>query len=165
VTPPWVHRRPESGIPRLQPWGGFNYFESESAEAARLAESPIRSINHELSNLPVTMHGWPEKKLIMLPRLNDTAYTVVVLPYRFHAGTEEAQRINRDRPNGQKRREGSWDCIVVQSDHPSYAVGGYDLCLSAVEISRGRKVETSFNYDRSFSQYKAHRSRLNARLG
>ena len=125
--------------------------ETDDAEAARLADAPEQSLNHELSKLPVTMHEWPGKQLLMLPRVNGQIHTIVVLPYRYHPGTEEAQRINRARPLGERRHEGSFDCIVVQSDHESYSVGGYDICVGIAELRRSRQVTTNFNYDQVFA--------------
>lgn len=125
-------------------------FESDEAEALRLAQSPATSINHELSKLPVTMHEHPEKKLIMLPRRGGRTRTIVVLPYEFSPSGENEE--NRRRPIGERQHLGHWNCIVIQSDDPRYPATGYDISISIAELRRGKIVRTTFDHDETFEK-------------
>lgn len=119
-------------------------FETDEDEALRLAEAPAGSKGRSLSRLPVT-NAHPDKHhLVELPWAQihpcsgttggqrhtcDGFHRIVVLPLRLH-----------DRSDGDKlprRHDGYWDCRVVASDHPSYPVGGYDICISESELRRG----------------------------
>lgn len=123
-------------------------FESDAEEASRLAQAPIGSIDHCLSLLPVTLAHPARHHLIELPQRKvrngprETAgahpdceadYRIVVLPVTRHPG-----RTDSCVPS---RHDGSWDCRIVASDHPSYPVGGHDICCSESELRRGQIVE------------------------
>lgn len=130
---------------------GIKLFETEAEEAARLAQAPEGSQPHTLSMLPVTIPFIENHQLIELPVHPDLAeaptctstvfglahecdgrHRIVVLPLEDRdAGT----------PGELPRRHDHWWAVrVVASDHPSYAVGGYDLQLSESELRRGKLV-------------------------
>lgn len=114
-------------------------FEPAEDEVARLAQAPEGSTNHSLSKLPVTIRHWPQDLLIELPwaAIERSPHRIVVVPIQYHkeSGSEE-----REQGQPIRRHAGSWDCVVVYSEHPSYPVGGYHLSISAAEIARGTKV-------------------------
>lgn len=110
--------------------------ESPEQEQTRLASAPAGSINHALSQLPVTIAEWPQDKLVELPwaaiKRFDGRIVVVVVPVAYSAdATEHSPR---------RRFGGAWECVVVHSDHPAYPVGGHRLSIPAAEIARGREV-------------------------
>jgi hypothetical protein len=110
----------------------IDIFEAPEVEIARLAASPEGSKSHALASLPVNIQGWLEDRMIELPHeAGWDEHTVVVVPFKYHRGSDE----KREMPF--KRHTGSWDCIVIASDHPSYPVGGHRLCVSESELVRG----------------------------
>ncbi|MFF8917494.1 hypothetical protein ACF08M_30340 [Streptomyces sp. NPDC015032] len=128
----------------------IGFIETAEQERERLAQAPEGSINHHLSALPVNISEWPQDLLIQLPwepPRTDQKRAVVVVPFQFHSdlrpeGVEEE-------PLPHKLHSGSWDCIVVSSDHPSYPVGGHHTVVSAAEIVRGTKVDLTAVLDES----------------
>lgn len=123
-------------------------FETDEEETARLAQAPRHSTNHTLSSLPVTNSHPDQYHLVELPwsQLHrcpgvtgnlshgcDGTHRVVVLPLTFH--------LSSDDKTFPRQHNGSWDCRIVASDHPSYPVGGYDICCSESELRRGRVLE------------------------
>lgn len=116
----------------------IGFIETPEQEQARLAQSPVGSTNHTMSQLPVTITQWPQDLLIQLPwdepRTNES-YTVVVVPHEFR------QDLGHEEHQPRRRHGGSWDCIVVASDHPKYPVGGYRIVVSGAELARGTKVD------------------------
>lgn len=128
-------------------FAGIKLFETDAEETARLAQAPVGSISHSLSLLPVTnphpdKHHLVELSSPMPESCSDTtgglshkcngAHRIVVLPLNHRAGSSDTLP---------RRHDGYWDCRIVSSDHPSYPVGGYDICVSASELRRGRVVE------------------------
>ena len=106
--------------------------ETEAEEVERLSRSPVGSLNHTLSTLPVTLFAAEvEGRIIELPGKD-----IAVVPYRNSGATP------RDRVPGEKiRRNGSWwACVVVRSAHPAYPVGGHHLSIPEAELVRGREV-------------------------
>jgi len=127
------------------------FIETDAEEALRLSQAPVGSQSHELSKLPVRVKGWPgDGRLIMLPRLGHSARTMIVLPLKFHRSTSHAERVAA---GGKHLHDGVWDCKVVQSNHPSYPVGGYDIVCSESELRRGAPVRLAFVYDEVFDQH------------
>jgi hypothetical protein len=109
----------------------FKFTESEAEEAARLALSPEGSINHCMSKLPVQIHGWIEDLMIEMPHsAGFDRHTVIVVPFRYH-------RYQRDESLPRRAHDGSWDVIVVASNHPSYPVGGHRLSIPEMQLVRG----------------------------
>lgn len=108
-----------------------NFFEAPEVEAARLAEAPVGSKSHSLSFLPVNIQGPLDDLMIEMPRMEGSEHTIVVVPFERYKDAEE----EREMPF--KRHRGSWRCIVVASDHPSYPVGGHRLSVSEAELVRG----------------------------
>jgi len=111
-------------------------FEAPEAEVARLAAAPVGSINHTMSLLPVKIHSFLQDLMIELPQkpgVNGPAepYTIVVVPFLRHASSRDVM------PAPMELHRGSWDCIVVASDHPAYHVGGHRLNVSEAELVRG----------------------------
>lgn len=106
------------------------FTETAEQERARLASAAAGSKTHALSTLPVTILEWPQDLLIELPwrSTEESEYRVVVVPFQFHAETEPAVGPKRE-PRPRERHSGSWDCIVVASDHPSYPVSGHRLSI------------------------------------
>ncbi|GAA1114233.1 hypothetical protein [Nocardiopsis metallicus] len=117
------------------------FTESAEQERKRLASAPAGSKTHALSTLPVTILQWPQDLLIELPwrAIGESEYRVVVVPFQFRGEIEPAVGRQRE-PRPRKRHSGSWDCIVVASDHPAYPVGGYRLSIPAIEIVRGTQI-------------------------
>lgn len=128
---------------------GIQLFETDAEETARLAQAPVGSINHSLSLLPVTVAHPDKHHLVELPWAQlhpcsgitggkghqcDGSHRVVVLPLRRHDDGAAGGELPR-------RHDGSWDCRIVSSNHPSYPVGGYDICVSDSELRRGRSLE------------------------
>ncbi|OUS97420.1 hypothetical protein [Rhodococcus sp. NCIMB 12038] len=122
-------------------------FETDAEETARLAQAPVGSTNHSLSLLPVTnahpdKHhllelSWPQTRSCSgttggLGHERNGSHRMVVLPLNRHASAGEGLP---------RRHDGYWDCRIVSSDHPSYPVGGYDICVSDSELRRGRVLE------------------------
>lgn len=117
------------------------FTETAEQERKRLASAAAGSKTHALSTLPVTIFQWPQDLLIELPwrATGESEYRVVVVPFQFRAETEPA--VGRQcEPRPRKRHSGSWDCIVVASDHPAYPVGGHRLSIPAIEIVRGTQI-------------------------
>ncbi|MET3959882.1 hypothetical protein ABIE52_006817 [Rhodococcus sp. OAS809] len=122
----------------------IQFFETEAEEAQRLGQAPVGSSSHGLSLLPVTYEHPDKYHLVELPWAKihpcsgatgglshqcDGSHRLVVLPLRYHKGSP-----NTDLP---QRHDGSWDCRIIASDHPSYPVSGYDICCSESELRRG----------------------------
>lgn len=127
---------------------GIKLVETDTEETARLAQAPVGSTNHSLSLLPVTTPHVDKHHLIELPWYETHPCTgttgglshectgrhrIVVLPLRF-------QQTAADAPLP-RRHDGYWDCRIIASDHPSYPVGGYDICCSEAELRRGSVLE------------------------
>lgn len=114
-------------------------FEPVEDEQVRLAQAPEGSLNHALSKLPVTIAEWPQDLLVELPwaATERSPHRVVVVPIKYH---KESGSEQREQGQLMWRHTGSWDCVVVYSDHPSYPVGGYHLSISAAEVARGQKA-------------------------
>ncbi|WP_326742792.1 hypothetical protein [Streptomyces sp. NBC_01768] len=120
----------------------LRFIETAEQERERLAQAPEGSINHHLSTLPVNIPEWPQDLLVQLPwepPRTDQKHTVVVVPFQFR-GDLRPKDIEEE-PLPRKLHSGSWDCIVVSSDHPSCPVGGYRIVVCAAEIARGTKVD------------------------
>lgn len=118
-------------------------FETDEAETARLFLSPATSINGRLAQLPVTIKPPPRRGMIVeLPwrRTEDEERNhdrrAIVLLSQFHSRAHEGA--------APYPRNGSWDVIVVASIHPSYPVGGYDLCVSESEVRRSQLIEPGY---------------------
>lgn len=112
---------------------GLGLFETEEAEAARLAESPVGSTNHRLSTMPIQILANVQDMLIELPRFGDKPdHTIVVVPIDSHpfSGADAEERPRR-------RYQITWTCAVIASDHPSYPVGGYRVSIPEYELRRG----------------------------
>ncbi len=106
-------------------------YEPPEAEVARLAAAPEGSTSHELSKLPVNIEGWLEGRIIELPHIKPGPdYTIVVIPFdRYDEKPETSMPYRRHR--------GTWRCMIVASNHPSYSVGGTKLAISEAELVRG----------------------------
>lgn len=110
------------------------FFEPREAEIARLASAPERSINHQLSKLPVNIQGWIQDQLIVMPNVAldpDSYRRIVVVPMTFHPGDKQDEALPR------RRNTGSWDCIVVASQDERYPVGGHRICVPEAQLVRG----------------------------
>lgn len=120
----------------------IGFVETPEQEQARLALAPEGSKSHALSQLPVTIEGWPEGLVIELPwaemGLYDEPHCVIVVPVQYHA---DSRPEGEEQPLPHRRHSGWWDCIVVASDHPSYPVGGHRLSISGAELARGKKID------------------------
>lgn len=107
--------------------------EAPEAEVARLAQSPVGSTNHALSQMPVNIRQRIQDLMIELPHFDgDPKHTIVVVPTESRPYAREDQEVLPRR-----RHNRSWTCIVVASDHPSYPVGGYRLSLPEYQLVRG----------------------------
>lgn len=125
-----------------------NLFESDEAEAARLAAAPEGSTYHSLSSLPVNIRQFPEDLLIALPQTahgftdaeGDPA-RVVVVPFVYRPAPREkdaeGNEVEREKP---LRHDGSFGCIIVESSDPRYPVGGHRIDVSYAELRRGTIV-------------------------
>ncbi|MFI9629213.1 hypothetical protein [Streptomyces sp. NPDC052042] len=118
--------------------------ENAEQERERLAQAPEGSKAHALSQLPITIEGWPEDLVIELPwaemGLYDEPHRVVVVPFKYHADSRpEGEEDTAPLPR--RRHSGWWDCIVVASTHPSYPVGGHRLSIPGAELARGKKID------------------------
>lgn len=111
------------------------FTETAEQERERLASAATGSKTHTLSMLPVTILEWPQD----LRATGESEYRVVVVPFQFRAETGPAVGRQRE-PWPRKRHSGSWDCIVVASDHPAYPVGGHRLSIPTIEIVRGTQI-------------------------
>lgn len=107
--------------------------EAPEAEVARLAEGAEGSTNRFLSTLPVNIEVDPIDLLIQIPLNSD--HRIVVVPFKHHPSSHQ-------RAEGEKfrRYSGSYDCIVVASDHASYPVGGHRINLSGSQLARGTQI-------------------------
>lgn len=115
--------------------------ETPEAEIARLAESPVGSQNHGLSQMPVRIPVPVQDLLIELPSFGDEPHRrIVVVPMTSHrlSGQEPGERPFR-------RYNRSWDCIVVASSHPSYPVGGYRISVPEYQLVRGEQRAVTFD--------------------
>lgn len=108
-------------------------FETHEAEAARLAQAPVGSTNHALSQMPVNIHPHIQDLMIELPSfIGDPKHTIVVVPFdSHHYGSQADSTLPRRRYNR------SWDCIVVASNHPQVPVGGHRISLPEYQLVRG----------------------------
>jgi hypothetical protein len=111
-----------------------NLFEAPEVEAARLAESPAGSINHSLSSMPVNIHGFLEDLMIEMPHRDDAQHTIIVVPFERYKDIVDA---DAEPVVPIRLHTGTWRCIVVASDHPSYPVGGHRIAVSEAELVRG----------------------------
>lgn len=112
----------------------FTNRETPEQEVARLNSASEGSKLHALSTLPVTIKEWPQDLVIELP-WQATGHRVAVVPIKYHTSPQPADEVPR------RRYDGSWDCVVVASDHPSYPVGGFHLSIPAAELVRGEKID------------------------
>ena len=116
---------------------GLFTYETEAQEAARLAESPVGSINHALSSAPVRIQHIRRAQLIELPReatRPGSGLRTIVL-------TNELRPSHHTYGPGElNRRDHTWACIVVASNDDRYPVGGYDLAIGEAELRRGRLI-------------------------
>lgn len=110
--------------------------ETPEQEIARLAAAPEGSQDHTLSKLPVTIKEWPRGLVIELP-WQTIGHRVTVVPIKYHSSPQPADELPR------RRHDGSWGCVVVTSDHPSYPVGSFNLTIPAAELARGEKIDLS----------------------
>ena len=111
-------------------------FEAPEAESARLGESPVDSINHTLSTLPVNIDGDIQDLIIQMPRMHaDDLHTVIVVPFERVKPNASEIEAHKDLPH--KRHVGWWNCLVVASDHPSYPVGGHRISVPEAQLVRG----------------------------
>lgn len=121
----------------------IGFIETAEQERERLARAPEGSKSHALSQLPVTIEGWPEDLVIELPwaemGLTDEPHRVVVVPFRYSPDSRPEGETDTALPH--RRHAGWWDCIVVASDHPSYPVGGHRLSIPTAELVRGKRVD------------------------
>lgn len=121
-----------------------NLIESDEAEAARLAKAPVGSKSRALSMLPVNIREWPRGMVIELPW--EDGKHIVVVPYRYDKVSAEPKGSDDELSRAEPvRQDGYWAVIVVESNQPSYSVGGHDLSVSFAEIRRGKRV-TSFSH-------------------
>lgn len=111
--------------------------ETPEQERQRLAQAPVGSRMHELSTMPVNIAHVTEGLLIKIDL--GPNHTVVVAPLKHHADatahTHLAQQAEASKPR--RRHSGSWDCLIVASNHPHYPVGGYRINLPAYQLARG----------------------------
>lgn len=112
--------------------------ESFEQEQARLAEAPEGSKAHFWSTLPQTVTGSPEGLALRLPTMFPEKGRIVVVPLTY---TETSPRTPRAEGEPVRRRDGSWDCIVIASTDKRYAVGGWHLSIPHVELIRSEIVE------------------------
>jgi hypothetical protein len=109
--------------------------ETEAEETARLVRSPLGSLNHDLSAMPVTiredLHGLVVK--IQMPDDEGRSLTVVPVEHCV-SGHFAADGIRR------RRNDGYWKCIVIASDMRTYVVGGYDLSIPESQLVRGERI-------------------------
>lgn len=112
-------------------------YEDPELEVARLAAAPEGSRNHVLSTLPVNIAGVLEHRLIEIPSATMNGHTVVVLPTEQWLPPSERGQLPW------KRHRGSWRCIVVASDHPSYPAGPGGWLIDIPEAQLVRGVERS----------------------
>lgn len=124
----------------------ITHFEAPEAEVARLAAAPEGSRNHRLSKLPVTIHEQVEGLVIELPwsqaDVIDQPHRVVVVPIAYRAEARQLDEVGIPvpAPRPYRRNDGSWDCIVIASDHPKYPVGGYRIVVPTYELVRGTRL-------------------------
>lgn len=109
--------------------------EAPEAEVARLAAAPAGSRNHTLAALPVNLHGVLEHRIIELPIATMNDHAVVVVPLTRYVALSDTG----ERPV--KRHRGSWRCVVIASDHPSYpaGAGGWHIDIPEAQLVRGRE--------------------------
>lgn len=107
--------------------------EAPEAEVARLAQSPVGSTNHALSQMPVNIRQHVQDLMIQVPHFeDDPKYTIVVVPFESHPyAAEDPDALPRRRHNR------SWTCIVIASDHPSYPVGSWRVTFPEYQLVRG----------------------------
>jgi hypothetical protein len=121
----------------------IGFIETPEQERERLAQAPEGSKTHALSQLPVTIEGWPEDLVIELPwaesGLSDEPYRIVVVPFKYSA--DSLPEGDEDHPLPHKRHSGWWDCIVIASTNPSYSVGGHRLTIPSSELARGKQLD------------------------
>lgn len=131
-----------------------NLFESDEAEAARLAAAPEGSTYHSLSSLPVNIRQFPEDLLIALPQTahgftdaEGSPARVVVVPFVYRPASHEENAEDAEDAEGNEverekplRHDGSFGCIIVESGDPRYPVGGHRIDVSYAELRRGTIV-------------------------
>lgn len=116
----------------------IGFLETPEQERERLAQAPEGSLNHQLSQLPVTVDEWPEDLVIELPSTVTSGHRLVVVPIEYRGdGRPEGEA----EPLPRKRHSGWWACAVVATEHPDYRVGGHRLSIPAAELARGRKID------------------------
>lgn len=109
-------------------------YEAPEVEVARLAAAPEGSRSHTLSTLPVNIAGVLEHRIIEIPPATMGGHTVVVVPTERYLSPSERGETPW------KRHRGSWRCIVIASDHPSYPAGprGPLIDIPAAQLVRGQ---------------------------
>lgn len=111
-------------------------YETEAQEAARLAESPAGSDNHDMSSLPVMIPRITLGMLIERPRRDGVRIIGVVtninstLRRGFGSAEEPLQRSS------------GIDVLVVHSTHDSYPPG-QGITFSEPEARRSRLIDAS----------------------
>lgn len=126
----------------------LRFIETDEEETARLGTAAPGSQYRNLSRLPVLNHIIDNFRLYELVGTGpgsakpcsgvtgglahncDGSHRVVVLPLEYRPGP------SADRPLSERKHDGSWNCRVVISDHPSYPAGGHDLSISVSELRR-----------------------------
>lgn len=131
---------------------GIQITETDAEETARLARAPEGSINHALSQLPITNPYPTTTQVLELPGTKsgkcsgtagglshecDGTHRIVVIPIR-QVGKATNAAGGHQLP---VQHTGHWACRVLASDHPSYPVGGHDLSLCESELRRPKVVE------------------------
>lgn len=112
--------------------------ETPEAAAARLAESPMDSINHEISKLPITIETILTGQIIEIPKeyFFEDNESVIVTPLERHA---------RKQPEGETHllNHASWDCRVIGGNSEIYQPGCWDVNLDEAVLVRGRQITLS----------------------
>lgn len=114
--------------------------ETEEAEAARLAEAPEGSKSHYLSTLAVTIKQDARGLVVTLP--NDQGHQITVVPYLYETRNNDEKPfdyVENPELRAPIKHDGFWRCIVIDSNHHSYSVGGHDIVVSESEIRRGKR--------------------------
>lgn len=111
-------------------------FETLEEEQARLAQYPENSQPYLLSKYPVNIPYIHEGLLIRLPRTLDSDPHITVVPVKPRPESSPERGVN----GKFQRHSGTWEVMVVASDHPSYPVGGYRIIVPNYELVRGERV-------------------------
>lgn len=120
------------------PFSTLHLYETEAEEAARLAEHNPTSVYGRLADAPVTISRIHRGQIIELPREHTApgrGLRTVVVPIQLRPSLYIYET------NEKRRRDHSWECVVVASNDDHYPVNGYNLDISEVELRRGRLLE------------------------